>query len=216
MGRTLISLYRERRAMKNIALLSLLTLASTGTSTISWNGNCVRDSPDRLLPTNAIPGDDLYIPSNTPARCMEACKDQGFLFAGVQYGHECWCGNDAPPEDKIVDMADCDYSCSGDSSQTCGGYWRMNVYRIVDCQLENTYLKGKPIENGESEIKNIPSWYDCQNLCDSNPQCESFTWNYWPSVCYLMSNVPGENYIGTFEGASSGIKSCWDPSNCKF
>jgi len=27
MGRTLISLYRERRAMKNIALLSLLTLA---------------------------------------------------------------------------------------------------------------------------------------------------------------------------------------------
>jgi len=28
-----------------------------------------------------------------------------------------------------------------------------------------------------------------------------------------MSNVPGENYTGTSEGASSGIKSCWDSSN---
>ena len=59
--------------------------------------------------------------------------------------------------------------------------------------------------------------YDCQQLCASNPQCASFTWNYWqPSVCYLMSNVPDENYIGTSEGASSGIKSCWDPSVRKF
>ena len=61
---------------------------------------------------------------------MEACNDQGFLFAGVQTGHECWCGNDAPPEDRIVDMAECDGSCPGDSTQICGGVWRMNVYRI--------------------------------------------------------------------------------------
>merc|ERR1711953_394785 len=122
MGRTLISLYRERRAMKNITLLSLLTLASTGTSTISWNGKCVRDSGSRLLPTH------LRFPYLTPAKCMEACQDQGFLFAGVQIGLECWCGNDAPPEDRIVDMAECDSSCSGDSTQKCGGAWRMNVY----------------------------------------------------------------------------------------
>merc|ERR1712115_763665 len=35
------------------------------------------------------------------------------------------------PEDRIVDMAECDGSCSGDSTQKCGGAWRMNVYRIV-------------------------------------------------------------------------------------
>ena len=62
---------------------------------------------------------------------MEACEDQGFLFAGVQTGHECWCGNDAPPEDRIVDMEECNVSCEGDSDQVCGGVWRMNVYRIV-------------------------------------------------------------------------------------
>ena len=97
-------------------------------STISWNGNCVRDSEKRLLPT--LPGNDLQFPSNTPARCMEACDDQGFLFAGVQHGHECWCGNDAPPQDRIVDMKECVHSCSGDSTLKCGGVWRMNVYKI--------------------------------------------------------------------------------------
>ena len=91
-----------------------------------WNGKCVQDSSTRLLPTNA--GRGWW--TNTTARCMEACDDQGFLFAGVQAGHECWCGNDAPPQDKIVDMGECDVSCSGDSTHKCGGHWRMNVYKI--------------------------------------------------------------------------------------
>ena len=100
---------------------------------VSWNGNCVRDSSSpRLLPTNAVPGFDLGgpFPSNTPTRCIAACGDQGFLFAGVQTGHECWCGNDAPPENKIVPQEECVDSCSGDSAQICGGFWRMNVYRV--------------------------------------------------------------------------------------
>ena len=102
---------------------------------VSWNGNCVRDSsyPNRLLPTNAVPEYGTQggpFPSNTPAKCMEACDDQGFLFAGVQIGNECWCGNDAPPEDKLVPQEECNVSCSGDSAQVCGGSWRINVYRI--------------------------------------------------------------------------------------
>ena len=92
-----------------------------------WSSyGCVRDSSTRLLPTNV--GRGWW--TNTTARCMEACDDQGFLFAGVQAGHECWCGNDAPPQDKIVDMGECDVSCSGDSAHKCGGHWRMNVYKI--------------------------------------------------------------------------------------
>ena len=100
---------------------------------VSWNGNCVRDSSSpRLLPKNAVPGYDLGgpFPSLTPAKCIEACEDQGFLFAGVQTGHECWCGNDAPPEDRIVDMGECIHRCDGDFTQKCGATWRMNVYRI--------------------------------------------------------------------------------------
>merc|ERR1712001_755089 len=92
----------------------------------SWNGKCVRDSESpRLLPKY-----NATFPSLTPAKCIEACDDQGFLFAGVQFGHECWCGNDAPPQDRIVAMEQCNVSCSGDSALKCGAVWRMNVYRI--------------------------------------------------------------------------------------
>ena len=96
---------------------------------LSWDGQCVIDSPDRLLP--------IYknVSSLTPSSCVEACT--GYLFAGVQYGKECWCGYEAPPKDKIVPMNECDYACTGDSALKCGGYWRMNVTGDGDMTRKN-------------------------------------------------------------------------------
>ena len=59
-------------------------------------------------------------------RCKEA--DEGYAFAGVQWGRECFCGNEAPPEETIVDQGECDWPCSGDQDLVCGALWRMNVY----------------------------------------------------------------------------------------
>lgn len=190
--------------------LAQQTSRSRSHGNVSWNGNCVRDSSNpRLLPF--LPGNEKQFPSLTPAKCIKACNDQNYNFAGVQYGNECWCGDDAPPEDKIVDTEECNQSCEGDSAKKCGGFWRMNVYRIGNpCQLDDTYLKGIPIEGGE--VEDIPSWSECNKLCVNHPECESFTWNYWPYVCYLMSNVPDEAHTGKSEGAISGIKS--DLLNC--
>ena len=54
----------------------------------------------------------------------------GFFYAGVRNSKECWCGNTAPPMDKIVDFKECDMNCEGDPAIKCGGSCRMNVYRI--------------------------------------------------------------------------------------
>ena len=63
-------------------------------------------------------------------RCIERCsqEDKGYAYAGVQYGRECFCGNNPPPADTIVDESDCDWKCSGDHDLMCGALWRMNVY----------------------------------------------------------------------------------------
>ena len=66
--------------------------------------------------------------------CKEFCLDKGFEYAGVQLAYQCFCGNTSPPErstcsafaDKCYNV--CDMKCSGNSSQTCGGTWAMNVY----------------------------------------------------------------------------------------
>ena len=84
----------------------------------------------------------------------------------------------------------------------------------TDCQLDNIYLKGSLVKDGE--FKDIRSWYECQQLCAFNPECESFTWNYTPYVCYLLSNVPDKKHTGKSKSAISGIKRCWDPSYCKY
>ena len=67
---------------------------------------------------------------STPIECMRRCRTEGegFAYAGVQFGRECFCGNDPPSPDKIMDKSQCDMKCSGDQDLICGGSLRMNVY----------------------------------------------------------------------------------------
>ena len=77
--------------------MNLLLLYKSHTGFISvWDGTCVKDSEPRLLPK----GFDMK--SLTPDKCIQACQDKGYSYAGVQTGYQCWCGNQAPPVDKIV------------------------------------------------------------------------------------------------------------------
>ena len=50
--------------------------------------------------------------------CVHHCYDQGYLFAGTQYGEECWCGNSYG---KHGASSSCDMPCTGDPFQNCGG-----------------------------------------------------------------------------------------------
>ena len=90
-----------------------------------WNGVCVKDCSPRLLPTQ------VHVPSLTPARCIEACQERFFSFAGVQAGRQCFCGNTAPPQEKILDVTECSANCPGDSSLKCGGSCRMGVFKTT-------------------------------------------------------------------------------------
>ena len=53
---------------------------------------------------------------------------QGYAFAGVQWGYECFCGNDYG---KYGPSANCDMQCTGDHRNTedaiCGGFWAKSI-----------------------------------------------------------------------------------------
>ncbi|KAH6691360.1 WSC domain-containing protein [Plectosphaerella plurivora] len=59
------------------------------------------------------------IPDNTNAKCIEACVEEDLIFCGTQYLSECWAGNNLPTQ--RVDDNNCNYHCSGDLNQVCGG-----------------------------------------------------------------------------------------------
>ena len=82
----------------------------------------MQDDSSRLL-------DDFNnLSDNTPSACIQLCRSKGFKYAGVQYTTQCFCGNEAPPSDRIRPESQCNAQCPGDKSKMCGGPFRMNVY----------------------------------------------------------------------------------------
>ncbi|AVP97584.1 hypothetical protein C7S18_10415 [Ahniella affigens] len=64
--------------------------------------------------------------TNTPQTCIQKCRELGYAFAGLQYGESCLCGNEYG---KYGESDHCDYPCTGDPAQTCGGYSTNAIYR---------------------------------------------------------------------------------------
>ncbi|KAK0649598.1 WSC domain-containing protein [Cercophora newfieldiana] len=65
--------------------------------------------------------------SMTPEVCLQKCTAYGFKYAGLEDGHECWCGETAPPSSSRVAEGKCSKQCTG-SVQTCGGPYFIEIY----------------------------------------------------------------------------------------
>ena len=123
-----------------VAILSVIFLSSPtlqapqdvpgdGAASVTLFGNCFVDEATRRLPEGVHASDqDKFTSSNTPEFCVNACKEKGFGFAGVEWGKQCFCGNTEPAVDKKVPASECNMACPGDSSVNCGASWRMNIY----------------------------------------------------------------------------------------
>lgn len=94
----------------------------------AWIG-CARDNVDgqRVLSESTSSGDDM-----TVQKCISSCKADGYSHAGVEFGRECYCGNDieAARRPAIAPMGKCLTPCGGDSGQMCGGAAYVGLYRV--------------------------------------------------------------------------------------
>ncbi|KAF5018771.1 hypothetical protein F66182_9240, partial [Fusarium sp. NRRL 66182] len=75
---------------------------------------------------------DLDSSTMTPTRCLNACANQGFPLAGIEYGGECYCGNVLANDTMKADVNDCNMACNGDKTLLCGGPSRLSVYISED------------------------------------------------------------------------------------
>jgi hypothetical protein len=75
----------------------------------------------------------------TPKQCILACQAQNYLYAAIQYGNECRCGQQYGKYGQVSDEQ-CDYLCS--TAEKCGGDNRNSVYNVVSTieQLSTGYL----------------------------------------------------------------------------
>ena len=94
---------------------------------------------DNLHGIRVLPHKAHYSSKNTIEICKKLCFEKGYLYAGVEYSRECFCGNDCPK--KIAPrQTDCNMGCSGDKSQKCGGGNRINVYKSAGKNIRYLFV----------------------------------------------------------------------------
>merc|ERR1712131_287970 len=82
----------------------------------------------------------------TPQSCVRDCSAQGFIYAAVQDGGQCFCGDSYGKYGKIPET-NCMQPCKTDNSVTCGGAWSNSVYETApECEQEVTVTYNGPID----------------------------------------------------------------------
>jgi hypothetical protein len=69
----------------------------------------------------------------TQQRCVATCSARNYLYAGVEYARECYCGDELQTvadggKAGLAAAASCDMTCSGDADQLCGGSSLIGVW----------------------------------------------------------------------------------------
>ncbi|PPQ98361.1 hypothetical protein CVT26_013617 [Gymnopilus dilepis] len=66
----------------------------------------------------------------TVESCTATCAANGFTIAGLEFGQECWCGNEfsLPAANITAAPGDCSRACEADPTELCGAAFRLSVY----------------------------------------------------------------------------------------
>lgn len=110
---------RERHSKREEELLA--DLRTCKGNRFEYKG-CFQDNSSRLLRGSGR----IHDLAMTPQKCEIHCKE--YKHYGVETGTECWCGNELAQAAQQLPESDCSDKCGGDSSQKCGGGWKLHLY----------------------------------------------------------------------------------------
>lgn len=87
---------------------------------------------DNVNDNRALIWQSILTTNNTATTCLSLCAKYGYMAAGMEYGDECYCGDDshliASGSTKVAET-DCQVACSGDNNYYCGGGSRLSYYK---------------------------------------------------------------------------------------
>ncbi|XP_039514144.1 WSC domain-containing protein 2 [Pimephales promelas] len=81
----------------------------------------------------------------TVFRCQDNCAERGYLYAGLEFGAECYCGHKIQAAN--VSESECNMECKGEKSNLCGGPNRLSIYRL-ELSQESARRYGSAIFKG--------------------------------------------------------------------
>jgi hypothetical protein len=84
---------------------------------------CGEDNLARALSSIAVSSASM-----TVEKCAAAVAAAGYKYAAVQYGIQCYGGNDISA---YVEQGTCNTPCAGNSDQICGGGCANSIYQLL-------------------------------------------------------------------------------------
>jgi hypothetical protein len=149
---------------------------------------CYTDPPqtsERALLYNS----DLDQNTITVEKCVAFCKGNGYRYAGVEYGNECWCG--ASVNGVETAESNCAYSCSGQANETCGGNYYISVYQ------DPTFPEESPVST-TSDYKSLGCYTEGSGARTLiYPQSQLSSNNLTTESCLSACKEGGFNFAGT-------------------
>jgi WSC domain len=118
-----------------------ITTTSTGSSNITLSQSSILPSPSLSTSgyhflgcytegsgVRALGGSSLV---NYNIMTIELCANfctPAYNMYGLEYGGECWCGNNIGFGSNLAPLTDCNMACGGNRSELCGAGNRLNIY----------------------------------------------------------------------------------------
>jgi hypothetical protein len=61
--------------------------------------------------------------------CVQTCVGKGYVYAGVEYGSQCFCGNSISADSTVVADSQCQVMlCPGNTKEFCSAGSLLEVY----------------------------------------------------------------------------------------
>ncbi|ORY84379.1 WSC domain-domain-containing protein [Protomyces lactucae-debilis] len=153
------------------------------------NEGCFQDTSVRVLRRAFFSS-----PSMTPDLCVTFCVGRGYELAGLGDGGKCYCGTAADPVNLQSSSAtNCNAPCSGDSSQTCGASFALNVYSVDSLPIVTSTSSSAASPSTRSTSESVMSTSMVTTL--------SSTYGLWSSSSTL-SALPSTSAILTLSSIS--------------
>jgi len=141
---------------------------------------CFKDNPTRDL-------EQRFADHLTIEECFDQVKGAGLIYAGLQYGKECFGGNSHGIYGRVLDT-ECTYTCNSNSDpKICGGYWVQSIFTVESYDTTSPTKSPVPLPSESPTIigafgdPHIKTWtgqsYDFHGVCDlvlfSNPSFDN-------------------------------------------
>ncbi|KAK1231928.1 hypothetical protein PQX77_004947 [Marasmius sp. AFHP31] len=96
--------------------------------------------------------------------CIAFCDSKNLIYAGVEYGQECYCDNNIKTGGSKVAATDCNMACTGNNNELCGAGNRLNVF-----------WSGKTPPPSPSTVPKVGNWVSSGCYSDNAGQGRTLT-----------------------------------------